>query len=72
LGAFPEALHAQGPEILFTLGNGQEVISGQLTQLAGKTAGAVGQNNFGLGIATGVKQNIAYRRMTRVILKPNT
>jgi len=47
------------------------MISRQLPELAGKATGAVGQNDFGFAVATGVEENFTRGRVARRILKSN-
>ena len=56
-------------ELLLSFNNCQEVITGELPHLAGKTATAIGKEDLGFAVATGVKEDIATGGMAGVIFK---
>ena len=69
LRAVPQDMGTKRSQIFLALDDGQKMIAGQGPHLAGKAASSVGQNDFGFTVPTGVKENIAYRRMAGVILE---
>jgi hypothetical protein len=65
----PTAPCAQFAQVLAPFDHGQEVVARQLPQLAGETAGAVGQDDLGLAVAAGVEQDVARRRVAGGVLE---
>src|SRR5688572_26399149 len=64
----PERALAERAEVLVALDDREEVVAGQLADDAGKQAAAVGKQDLRLGDAAGVDQDLAGRRVARVVL----
>ena len=71
LGALPEGHLAQGAEVLFALGDAQEVVACELAQLASKYRARVGKEDLRLRVAAGVEQDLPRLRNARGILEAN-
>src|SRR5258708_27369413 len=67
--AFPENFFAEFAQVLAALSNRQEVIASDLTQFAGETGRAIGEEDLRLAIPTRIEQNLTGGRMAGVILK---
>jgi hypothetical protein len=68
LRTFVEHRPAERVQVLEAGCQGDEVIAGQLAHLAGKMHPAIGQQNFGLADAAGIKDHMARRRIAGVVL----
>jgi len=68
LCSLPQHGMAERAQMILAFDYGQKVVASQRPHLAGETAGAIGQDNFGLAETTGIEQHIAYRGMAGVIL----
>ena len=58
-GPVPKRGAAEFGQVLDTLGDGQEVIAAELTEFAGKSDPAVGQEYFRFAIAAGIEEELA-------------
>src|ERR1700753_2752429 len=59
LGAVPEHPLAQGRQLLAAHGDGQEVVAGELADLAGEADAAVAEQDFALAQAAGIEDELA-------------
>src|SRR4051812_24833811 len=69
LRALPEGHLAQRAQVLVALDHREEVVPGQLADDAREQAAAVGQEDLGLAEAAGVEEDLARRRVARVVLE---
>ena len=58
LRPFPEHETTQGGEIFLAFDHGEEMVAGQLTHFASETGTAIGEEDLGFAVATGIKKNI--------------
>src|SRR5690242_5899986 len=72
LRALPERQLAECDQVLQPLRDRQEMIAGELADLAGERHRAVGQQNFGLADAARVDDDLARRRIAGVVLVSET
>src|SRR5215211_3242586 len=70
LGALPQHRPAQIAELLCALGDRQEMVPGQLSDDAGEAGSAVREQDLGLAEPARVEQDLAGRRVARVVLEP--
>src|SRR5271154_6439030 len=68
LRALPQRHLPQCRQVLAALGDRQEMIAGELSDLAGKRHRAIGEQNFRFTDAARIKDNLARGRMARGIL----
>src|SRR4051812_34794076 len=71
LGTLPQRLLAEGAQVLGALDDGEEVVAGELADDAREQAAAVREEDLGLAEAAGVEQDLAGRRVARVVLEPD-
>jgi hypothetical protein len=68
LRALPQGELAERAQILAALGDGQEMIAGELADLAAKIHRAVSQQDLGFADAAGIEDDLARRRMAGGVL----
>ena len=68
LRALPQHLAPHRAQLLASGLDGEEVVAGELADLAGKTGRAVWEEDLGLAEATGIEQDLARRGMAGVVL----
>src|SRR5258705_11358852 len=59
LGALPEHHATHLAELVASFDDGEEVVAGELANLAGEATGAVGEEDLGLAEAAGVEEDLA-------------
>src|SRR5579871_6846567 len=69
LRAFPQYFRAELAQFLLAFDDRQKMIARELPHLACEAARAVREDDLGLAIAAGIEQDVADRRMARVILE---
>jgi hypothetical protein len=69
LRAFPQHGAPELPQLLAALGDGDEVVAGELPDGAREQRPPVGEEDLGLAIAAGVEQDLAGCRVARVVLE---
>ena len=68
LGPVPKGQPAQLGQVLGSRDDRQEVVAGELPELAGETDAAIGEQDLGLADATGVKEELTGCRVARRVL----
>src|SRR5690348_7734116 len=68
LRPLPERHLAERRKLICSFGDGEEMVAGELPDLAGETHAAIGEEDLGLADAAGVKDDLSRRRKARVIL----
>src|SRR5439155_18887745 len=65
--ALPQHHLAERAEMIEPVDDRQEMVAGELTDLAGETYRAIGEQNLGLADPAGMQDDLARRRITRSV-----
>src|SRR5690349_13414246 len=68
LRPLPEGHLAECGKLIPAFGDGEEMVAGELAHLAGKTHAAICQENLGVAVPAGIKDDLARCGKARVVL----